>query len=169
MSSLGDPPPPLFMYIKRKDIGHRNLEDPYPGAWNFQGVVFGTIYAPSKTIVMLSCLVWDIRSPPPFSSKLRDPVPHLYIFFYESKRRRIRKHRKPLLRGLKFSGWSARDNLRRLPVKISDVILSSLGDPVPPFLCILSYIKRKENRAPTQGPEIFRAGVRGQYMCPVKI
>ena len=52
--------------MKRKVIGLGNIEGPYPGAGNFQGGSKGTIYAPCKNIVMLSCLVWKIR-PAPFS------------------------------------------------------------------------------------------------------
>ena len=42
--------------MKQKDNGLENIED-------FQGGVDGTIYAPYKNIVMLSCLDWKIRSP----------------------------------------------------------------------------------------------------------
>ena len=53
----------IWSYMKRKVIGFGNIKGPYPGAWNFQGGAKGTIYAPCKNIVMLSCLVWKIRSP----------------------------------------------------------------------------------------------------------
>ena len=47
-----------------KSSGSETSKAPYPGAWNFQGVSKGTMYAPFKNIVMLSCLVWKIQSPP---------------------------------------------------------------------------------------------------------
>ena len=57
-------PPPLSSSMKRKVIGLGNIEGPYPGTWNFLCGSKGTIYAPCKNIVMLSCLVWKIRSTP---------------------------------------------------------------------------------------------------------
>ena len=53
----------IWSYMRRKVIGLGNIEGPYPRAWNFQGRMFWTIYAPCKNIVMLPCLVWKIRSP----------------------------------------------------------------------------------------------------------
>ena len=79
-------PPPIFECIwssmKRKDIGLGNIKGPYPGAWNFQGEAKGTIYAPCKYIVMLSCLVWKIWSPPfsgIWSSMKRKVIGHVNI------------------------------------------------------------------------------------------
>ena len=94
----------VYVPMKRKVIGLENIEGPYPGAWNFQDGSKGTIYAPCKNIVMLSCLVWKIRSP---------IFRYMYMFLYEAKSHRARKHRKPLPRYLKFSGLNLNDNLRQ--------------------------------------------------------
>ena len=98
--------PCIWSSMKRKVIGLGNIEGPYPGAWNFQGRIFGTIYAPCKNIVMLSCLVWKIRSP------------HFNVY--------------ALLWSEKSSG-------------------------------------SETSKAPTQGPEIFRVEFFGQSTPPVKI
>ena len=77
-------------------------------------------------------LVWEIRSPI-----------FMYMVFYESKRQRGRKHRRPLPRGLKFSGWSFWDNLR--PCKIIVMLCCVVWEnQSPPFSCIWSYMKRKD-------------------------
>ena len=89
--------------MKRKVIGLGNIEGPYPGAWNFRGGAKGTIYAPCKNIVMLSCLVWKIRS----------PHFHVYVLIWNEK---------------------------------------SSGS--------------ETSKAPTQGPEIFRVGLRRQSTPP---
>ena len=162
---MKDPVPPfscISSYIKGKDIGLGNIEGPYAGAWNFQGGVFRTIYAPCKNIVMLSCLVWVIW--PPF---------FMYMFVYEAKRHRARKHRRPLPRGMKFSGWVKGNNLRPL-FKYSDVILSSLEDTAPPpFSGICSSMKRKviglgNIEGPYPGAWNFQDGSKGTIYAPCK-
>ena len=97
----------------------------------------------------------------------------MYMVFYEAKSHRARKHRRPLPRDLKFSGFGKGDTLLLL-LKYSDVILSSLKDPVPQFSCIWSSMKRKSSgsetsKAPTQGPEIFRVEFVGQSTSLLKV
>ena len=57
----------------------------------------------------------------------------MYIVFYVAKSLQARKNRRPLPRGLKFSGWVEGDIPH--PVfkysYVKYVILFSLGDPVP--------------------------------------
>ena len=109
LSSLEDLVPPfsgICSYRKQKVIGLGNIDGPYPGAWTFQGRFKGTIYAPCNNIVMLSCLVWKIRSP------------HFQVY------------------GLLWSEKSSGS---------------------------------ETSKAPTQGPEIFRTGLRRQSTPPVKI
>ena len=51
-------------------------------------------------------------------------------------------------------------------------IFSSLGDPPPPLPNLLWSEKSsgsETSKAPTQGPEMFRMGLRGQSTPPVKI
>ena len=104
--------------MKRKVIGLGNIEGSYPRAWNFQGVSKGTICAPCKNIVMLSCLVWKIRSPhfnvyallwsekSSGSETSKAPTQGHEIFRVGLRRHRARKHRRPLPRGLNFQGGS---------------------------------------------------------------
>ena len=95
----------IWSSMKRYVIG---LSLQYPGAWDFQGGSKGTFYIQCLNIVMLSCLVLEIRPPfPPFSCIFS------HIFSYETKRHQGQEHRRPLPRGLKFSGWVKGDNLRR--------------------------------------------------------
>ena len=107
--------------MKRKDIGLGNIEGPYPAAFNSQGGAMGTIYAPCKIIVMLSCLVWKIQSPL-----------FVYTFLYEAKSHRARIGQKSLPRALRCSGLSLLDNLHP-QFKYSDVVLFSLGPRFPHF------------------------------------
>ena len=72
---------------------------------------------------MLSCLVWEI-----WTTLFKT----IYLYMYQLKSHRVRKHRRALLRGLNFSGWGYKAQPQLL-FKYSNVILSSLDDPGPSF------------------------------------
>ena len=94
------------------------------------------------------------------------------MVFYETKSHRAGKHRKPLSRGLEFLGWNFWYNLCTL-WKYSDVILSTLKDPVTPFSCIWSSMKQKviglgNIEGPYPGTWIFQDRVFVTSTPPVK-
>ena len=159
-------PPPIsciWSSMKRKVIGLGNIEGPYQGAWNFQSGAKGTSYAPCKNIVMLSCLVWKIQSPP-FSC----------IYSY-MKRKFIRlgNIEGPYPGAWNFQG-GAKGTIYAPCRKI--VMLSCLVWKIrfPHFQVYVLIRSEKSSgsetsKAPTQGPEIFRVGLRGQSTPPVRI
>ena len=65
LSNLGDPVPPFsckWSYMKRKVIGLESIEGHYPGTWKFQGGILKINFALCQNMVILSCLVLEIRS-----------------------------------------------------------------------------------------------------------
>ena len=154
----------IWSSMKRKDIGLGNIEGPYPGAWNFQGGSKGTIFAPCQNIVMLSCLVWKIRPPPPFSC----------VWSY-MKRKVIGLGN---IEGPYPGAWNFQGGAKRTiyaPCK-NIVMLSCLVWKIrsPHFhvyglICSEKSSGSETSKAPTQGPEIFRVSLRVQSTPPVKI
>ena len=149
--------------MKRKVIGLGNIEGPYPGAWNFSDGSKGIIYAHCLNIVMLSCLVWKIRSPP-FScvwsymrrkviglGNIEGPYPGAWNFQGGAK-------------GTIYAPCKNIVMLCCLVWKIRSPHFHVYG-----LLWSEKSSGSETSKAPTQGPEIFRVGLRWRFTPPVKI
>ena len=155
----------MYMYMvfyEAKVIGLGNIEGPYPGTWNFQGRLFMIMYVPCKNIVMLSCLVWKIRSPI-----------FMYMVLYEAKSHRARNIEGPYAGAWNFHG-GARGTMNA-PCKNMVMLSCSIRKIRSPHFqaYVLTWNVKSSgsetSKAPTQGPEIFRMRLRGRYTSPVKI
>ena len=153
----------ISSYIKRKDIGLGNIEDPNQGDWNFQWGVFGTIYALCKIIVILSCLVWKIG--------YSHFHVHVYLLIWSEKTSGLETSKAPTQR----PEISRVDSLRQfIPPCKNKVMLSSLVWEIYPSLFMYMVLYEAKSyrfgniKGPYPGAWNFQRGAKGTIYAPCK-
>ena len=167
LSSLEDPVPSfscICSCMKQKDIGLGYIEGPYPGPWNFQGGVFRIIYAHFKNIVMLSSLVWKIRSH------------HFYVYIWSSMKGKVIGLGN--IEGSYPGVWNFQAGIFGtiyVLLKYIAMLFCLVWKIRFPHFYVYGLLwsemssSWETSNTPTQGPENFRLGLRGQSPPPVKI